>query len=165
MQLQLDLVLLHSCNLSYLQSVLTHSFLSGSGKLGHELSISNKLPVSPAPPPACISLDPYPIFNLSISTMLPLLRDRIFYWAYFWTPKVLSRTAEMTVPFDANSVTWLRLLAYCTYSSVRDASKGIFDIPWLALMIHFFLKGLYTAYLRPGSARQGLISNKTMAVF
>ena len=152
MWLQFDLVLLRSCNLSYLQSVLTHSVLCRPRKLGHELSISNKLPVWPATPPECISLDPHPILNFFISTMPPLLREWLFYWAYFWTPKALSGKAEMTVAFDANLIIWLHLLVYCTYSSVGNASEGIFDLPWLALTICFFIWFIYTL-CDPGYAK------------
>lgn len=165
MWLQFDLVLLCSCNLSYLQSVLTHFFLCRSRKLGHELSISNKLPVWPATPPECTSLDPHFIFNFFISTMPPLLREWLFYWAYFWTPKAMSGKAEMTVPFDANLIIWLHLLVYCTYSSVGNASEGLFDLPWLALTICFFLYGLYIPYVHPSSATPRTDLKQSMAVF
>lgn len=142
MGLQFVLVLLPSCDLSHLQSVPTHSPLCRSRKRGHELSNSNQLP--PAAPPEHISLDPHPIWNSFFSKMPPFLRELLFYWAYFWTPKVLSGKAEMRVLFDAKQVIRLHLLACCTYRSVGNASEGMSDLPWLSLTIPFFIWFIHT---------------------
>lgn len=142
MGLHFALVLLCGCDLSYLQSVPTHSPLCRSRKWGHELSSSKELP--PAAPPEHISLDLHPIWNSFFSTMPPLLRELLFYWAYFWAPKVLSGKAERTALFDANQVIPLHLLACRTYRSVGNASEGMFDLPWLSLTIPFFIWFIYT---------------------
>lgn len=142
MGLQFVLVLLHSCDLSYLQSVSTHSLLCRSRKWGHELSNPNELP--PAAPPEYISSDPHPSWNSFFSAMPPLLRELLFYWACFWTPKVLSGKAEMRALFDANRVIRRHLLVSCTYRSAGNASEGMFDLPWLSLTTPFFIWFIYT---------------------
>lgn len=76
--------------------------------------------------------------------MPPPLRELLFYWAYFWTPKVLWGRADMTVLFDGNWVIPLHLLACCTYRSVGNASERMFDLPWLSLTIPFFIWFIYT---------------------
>lgn len=161
MWLQFYLVLVSSGHLNYLKSVLTHSFLCRSRKLGHELGISNKFPVPPAAPPECISFDLYLILDFFISIIPPLLEEWLFYWAYFWTPKVLPGKTEMMVSFDADLIL-LHPLVYCTYRSVGNAFEW-YLIFWLVLMIHFFIQFIYT--LR--AFRQSHIkdSSQDMAVF
>lgn len=89
----------------------------------------------------------------------------LFYWAYFWTPKVLPGKAEMTVPFDANLVIRLHLLVYCTYSSVGNASEAIFNLPWLALRICFFVWFTINPTCIQAVLHQGLISNRERQCF
>ena len=63
---------------SGLQSALAHSFLCWSRKLGDELSISNKLPASPAIPPEHVALGPHSVLDCFISAIPSLVSVGLF---------------------------------------------------------------------------------------
>lgn len=142
-----SLIFTQGCNLNCLQSALAHSFLCWSRKQGDELSISNKLPASPAIPPEHVALGPHSVLDCFISAIPSLVSEGLFNWAYLCTPKVLWGKAEMTAPFDANLVIRVHLLVFCTCTTARNASEVIFDLPHLTMLFFIWL-----IWLTQGSA-------------